>query len=229
MAKTDAATEAKAAKKAINDKFGEFIPDGSDPVKKHEQWVSVLSKGGEKIDDETLLRALTIAKTAGIDILSGSIYIDGEDVIIGIDGLVDIADKTGKYGGTSKVEYEFGENKEVISCTVGIYKLLGDNVVEPEQVVYMDEYDTKTGMWAEAAEGGKKRTMIKKVALAHVIRASFSTSAGFYIPEEMDGKKAKSVKKTQSEMESNIEKALAANRKKGKTEVKKITPKKVKS
>lgn len=228
MAKTDAATEAKKRKSEIKSKFGEFIPDGSDPESIYNQWVSAFFGKDEQVDEDILFRALTMAKLAGIDIRGGLLYAKDGNVIINIDGLVAIADKTGQYGGTNKVEYGTDANgKEFV--TVGIYKIIGEHVLTPEQIVFMEEYDTGDGLWADAKDGGKKKSMLKKVGLAHVIRASFTTCAGLYIPEEVDGKKAKSVKKTQSEMETNIEKALAANKKKGKTEVKKITPKKVKS
>jgi hypothetical protein len=73
MAQTDAATKAKAEKKALTDKFGEFIPDGTDPVTLYKQWVSALFPPAgedvlqgdptrEKPDDELLFQALTMAK-----------------------------------------------------------------------------------------------------------------------------------------------------------------------
>lgn len=228
MAKTDAATEAKKRKNEIKSKFGEFIPDGTDPESIYNQWVSAFFGKDEQVDEDILFRALTMAKLAGIDIRGGLLYAKDGNVIINIDGLVAIADKTGQYGGTNKIEYGKDANdKEFV--TVGIYKIIGEHVLTPEQIVYMEEYDTGEGLWADAKDGGKKKSMLKKVGLAHVIRASFTTCAGLYIPEEVDGKKSKSIKKTQSEMESNIEKALAKNKKKGKSEIEKIKPKKVKS
>lgn len=229
MAKTDAATEAKKRKAEIKSKFGEFIPDGTDPEHIYNQWVSALFGKDEQPDDDILFRALTMAQLANIDIRGGLLYISDGNVIINIDGLVAIADKTGQYGGTSKVEYKMdAAGSKVESVTVGIYKVIGEHVLTPEQIVFMEEYDTGTGLWAEAKDGGKKKTMLKKVGLAHAIRASFTTCAGLYIPEEVDGKKAKSVKKTQSEMETNIEKALAKNRKNGKSAIEKTKPKAVK-
>ena len=112
--------------------------------------------------------------------------------------------------------------------TVGIYKVIGEHVLTPEQIVFMEEYDTGTGLWAEASDGGKKLSMLKKVGLAHVIRASFTTCAGLYIPEEVDGQRKKTVKKTQSEMESNINAALKKQRKNGESNIKSIKAKAVK-
>jgi hypothetical protein len=226
MAKTDAATEAKKRKTELKSKFGEFIPDGSDPEQLYKQWVSALFGKDEEADDDLLFRALTMAKLAGIDIRGGLLYIKDGNVIINIDGLVAIADKTGQYGGTSKVEYQYDENQKAKSVIVGIYKIIGEHVLTPEQIVMMDEYDTGDGLWADAKDGGKKLSMLKKVGLAHVIRASFTTCAGLYIPEEVSGVAKKKVAKTQSEMETNIEKALAKNRKKGQSNIETIKPKK---
>ena len=182
MAKTDAATEAKKRKNELKSQFGEFIPEGSDPEQLYKQWVSALFSKDEEPDDEILFRALTMAKLAGIDIRGGLLYIKDGNVIINIDGLVAIADKTGQYGGTSKVEYQYDENQKAKSVIVGIYKIIGEHVLTPEQIVMMDEYDTGDGLWADAKDGGKKLSMLKKVGLAHVIRASCTTCAGLYIP-----------------------------------------------
>jgi hypothetical protein len=241
MADTTAATEAKKLKKELTDQFGEFIPDGTDPATLYKQWVSALfpvkdentlagDPTREEPDNELLFQALTMAKLANIDVRSGLLYIKDGKVIINIDGLVAIADQTGQYGGTSKVDYHFDENKKVESVTVGIYKVIGEHVLTPEQVVYMDEYDTGEGLWLDAKEGGKKRSMLKKVGLAHAIRASFTVCAGLYIPEEVGhGRKPKAdAEKKKTEMQTNIEKALAKNRKKGKSSIEDTKVKKAK-
>lgn len=239
MAQTDAATKAKAQKKALTDQFGEFIPDGTDPINLYKQWVSALfppkdenTLAGEPTretpDDELLYQALTMAKLANIDVRSGLLYIKDGKVIINIDGLVAIADQTGQYGGTSKVQYHFDENKKVESVTVGIYKIISEHVLTPEQVVYMDEYDTGEGLWLDAKDGGKKRSMLKKVGLAHAIRASFTVCAGLYIPEEIGKGTRKTKDDVKSDMQINIEKALAKNKKSGKSNIESITPKKAK-
>jgi hypothetical protein len=228
MAQTDAATKAKARKTELKNKFGEFIPDGVDPEFIYNQWTSALFAKDATPDDDILFRALTMAQLANIDIRGGLLYISDDNVIINIDGLVAIADKTGQYGGTNKVEYHMDKtNSKVESVTVGIYKVIGDHVLTPEQIVYMDEYDTGTGLWAEAKDGGKKKSMLKKVGLAHAIRASFTTCAGLYIPEEVDRSKSSGkAKKSPSEMQTNIEKALAKNRKNGKSNIESTKPKK---
>lgn len=228
---TQAATDAKKRKSELKAQFGEFIPDGQDAEKLYKQWINAIFpvKSEETLagdptrdepDDELLFQALTMAKLANIDIRSGLLYVKEGKVIINIDGLVAIADQTGKYGGTSKVEYQYDDNKQVESVIVGIYKVIGEHVLTPEQMVFMEEYDTGEGLWQDAKDGGKKKTMLKKVGLAHAIRASFTVCAGLYIPEEVGSGTRKTKDDAKSEMQTNIEKSLAKKKKAGESNLK---------
>lgn len=230
---TKAASQAKARNAELRKLFGEFIPDGSDPQKIYDQWNAALfgdrqlAEGKNK--DEILLFALNQAKIAGIDLrVAGQMWINEEGkVITTIEGMVTIAEKTEKYGGTTRPEYEFGDDgKTIVSCTMGVHKLLGDQVVISEQTVYFDEYDTGEGFWM-AAPDGKPKTMIKKVAHAHCLRASFSMCNGMYIAEEV-AKDVKPPKDRKTDMQANIEKSLAKKKKAGKSNLKTMKPKTVK-
>lgn len=230
---TTAATEAKQENARLRKLFGDYIPAGTDPQAIYNQWCAALFGDRELKDeskkDETLLFALGQAKIAGIDLrVAGQMWIneDGK-VITTIEGMVTIAEKTGKYGGTTRPEYEFGEDgKTIVSCTMGIHKLLGDHLVVSEQTVYFDEYDTKEGFWQDAPLG-KPKTMIKKVAHAHCLRASFSMCNGLYIAEEV-AKDVKPAKDQKSDMQSKIEAGLAKKKKAGKSNLKAIKAKPVK-
>lgn len=225
MADTTAATKARKLRAELTKDFGSYLEKGADIEESYKQWCKSLF-GNDEPNTETLLFALSQAKIAGIDLrVPGQMYIQDGNVIISIEGLVTIAEKTGQYGGTTRPEYEEADGK-IISCTIGIYKIIGEHVLTSEQTVYFEEYDTGEGMWKPAEEGGKPRTMIKKVALAHAIRASFSVCNGLYVPEEVE-KKTKT-EKTRAKMEDNITKALAAHKKKGTSPVKTTKAKAVK-
>lgn len=234
---TKAATEAKQRNAELRKSFGEFIPDGSDPQKIYDQWNAALFGDRELKEglnrDEILLFALNQAKIAGIDLrVAGQMWINEEGkVITTIEGMVTIAEKTGKYGGTTRPEYEFGDDgKTIVSCTLGVHKLLGDHLVVSEQTVYFDEYDTGEGFWM-AAPDGKPKTMIKKVAHAHCLRASFSMCNGMYIAEEVEKGVAKTGKtrdQQKDEMQDRINKGLAKKKAAGKSNLKAIKPKPVK-
>lgn len=232
MADTKAATEARKVKAELTKKFGAYVEAGEDIETAYKQWSKSLF-GADEPDDEILMFALSQAKIAGIDLrVAGQMYVQDGNVITNIEGLVTIAEKTGQYGGTTRPEYEEAGEK-IISCTVGVFKIIGEHVLTSEQTVYFDEYDTGEGMWKPASEGGKPRTMIKKVALAHAIRASFSTCNGMYVPEEVAKKKKDDGEtpraKTRAKMETNIEKALKAHKKKGTSPVKTTKTKAVKA
>jgi len=220
---TKAATEAKKRNAEIRSMFREFIPEGSDPQKIYDQWNAGLFGDRQlaegKNRDEILLFALGQAKIAGIDLrVAGQMWINEEGkVITSIEGMVTIAEKTEKYGGTTRPEYEFGEDdKTIVSCTMGIHKLLGDHLVVSEQTVYFDEYDTGEGFWET-----KPKTMIKKVAHAHCLRASFSMCNGMYIAEEVEkAAPAKPKDAAKEDLQAKIEKSLAAKKKAGKTNTK---------
>lgn len=219
---TKAATAAKQRNAEIRKTFGEFVPDGVDPQKIYDQWNAALfgdrqlAEGKNK--DEILLFALGQAKIAGIDLrVAGQMWINEEGkVITSLEGMVTIAEKTNKYGGTTRPEYEFGEDgKTIVACTMGIHKLLGDHLVVSEQTVYFDEYTTGEGFWES-----KPKTMIKKVAHAHCLRASFSMCNGMYIAEEVEKSVPKSKDSQKDDMQAQIEKSLAKKKKAGKTNVK---------
>jgi len=195
---TKEATEARKRKAELKRRFGDFIRPNEDPEGVYEQWCKALfidlDKDGKPIVDDGLLHfALQQAKAAGIDPrVPGQIYIQQGKVIIGIQGLVAIAENTGNYGGTTKPEFEISEAGKILSCSIGVHKVVHGNVIVSHQEVDFKEYTTGKGFWKEDdpteddPEQGKPKTMIKKVAHAHALRATFSVCAGLYIAEEME-------------------------------------------
>lgn len=240
VSQTAAATEARkkqAAKKRaesqIMKRYGEFLPaNAPDPVQVYNLWKKSIF-GDEPADDTIMYFIVAQAKAAGIDVrVPKQIYAIPYEVynkatkqkekkwtvITGIEGLVTIAENTGMYGGTTKPEYEFGtyadgepDYNKIISCTIGVHKIVQGVPVSSFQTVYFDEYDTGKNLWKRSdatkrkqiwkdnkpteqyediRDGGKPKTMIKKVALAHALRATFSACAGLNIPEEVDHRDA---------------------------------------
>lgn len=196
-------------KRVVRTRFGEYIPKGADPVKLYRLWkASIFSADPDKVDDQVMLFVLAQAKAAGIDpTVPKQIYAlpfntkvkdeYGKDtgkwatkfnIVIGIDGMVTIAENTGQYGGTTRPEYEFEKDANgnlnydrLISCSIGVHKVVQGVLVTSEQTVFFDEYDTGKNLWTS-----KPKTMLKKVALAHAIRAAFSATKGLSIAEELD-------------------------------------------
>lgn len=195
MSKTAKATEARKKKALIRRRFKEFLPDDVDPIKVYREWKNAMvapAKDGSEPDDSFLYFMLSQANAAGIDprvprqIQAVPFWNKDASrydwtVIIQIEGLVTIAENTGMYGGTTKPEYEFGDDGQPISCTVGVHKIVQGVPATSFQTVYFDEYDTGKNLWRS-----KPKTMLKKVAHAHALRATFSACAGMYVAEEME-------------------------------------------
>lgn len=198
-------------KALIKRKYKEFLPEGVDPERVYLQWTKSIF-GNAKPDDSIMYFILSQAKAAGIDArVPRQIYAvpyrtfnkttnqweERFTIIIGIEGMVTIAERTGAYGGVKALEYEFEtgddgkiDRSKVVSCTVTITKVVKGILVESTQTVYFDEYfvagrTNAAGKYIQSMWETKPKTMIKKVGLAHCFRASFSACAGLYIDEEM--------------------------------------------
>lgn len=206
---TDAQKRAVAVreqKKVIRGRFGDFLPKGADPIKMYRLWKGAIFPDPDKASDDVMLFVLAQAQAAGIDpTVPKQIYAlpfntkvkDSEgreswvtkfNIVVGIEGMVTIAENTGQYGGTTRPEYEFeqtadgrDDRKRPISCTIGVHKVVKGILTTSEQTVYFDEYTTGKNLWVS-----KPLTMLKKVALAHALRASFSALKGLSIAEEFD-------------------------------------------
>ena len=222
----------KTEEQKIQKRYGEFLPENAaDPLAIYKLWQRSIF-GDAQPDDSIMYFVVAQAKAAGIDArVPRQIYAlpfkhnfkdatgkwqseTNYTVIIGIEGLVTIAENTGQYGGSTKPEYEFGVDdngnvdlNEVISCSIGVHKIVQGVPVTSFQTVYFDEYTTGKNLWRRSdtvkekkeykdniptgkvttiPDGGKPKTMLKKVALAHALRATFSACAGLYVAEEMD-------------------------------------------
>lgn len=225
------------AELSIVKRYGEFLPPQADPVAVYQLWKkSIFGEFYEDADDSIMYFIVAQAKLAGIDVrMPKQIYAipfnksykdaDGNwqkkkewTVITGIDALTAIAERTGKFGGFTKPEYEFGttndpdnfgqdDTSKIISCTIGVHKIVQGVQTTSYATAYFDEYDTgknlwrpvdatkekdvyengrKTGEKEEVSDGGKPKTMIAKVARAQALRAAFPACAGMYVAEEME-------------------------------------------
>lgn len=211
-------------------RYGEFLPSNSvDPIGVYRLWKqSIFAElpDGIEADDTILYFVVSQARAAGIDPrVPRQIYaIPYKNkktgtvkwtVIIGVEGMVTIAENTGSFGGFTKPEYEFGvkptdpahpesfgepDYTKIISCTIGVQKVVQGIVTTSYATAYFDEYDTGKNLWAPAdggtrknregeeykLAGGKPKSMIAKVAKVQALRQTFSACAGLYVAEEID-------------------------------------------
>lgn len=208
-----------------------------DPVAIYQLWKkSIFGEFYEDADDTIMYFIVSQAKLAGIDVrIPKQIYAipfnkkykdaDGKwqtkkewTVITGIEGLTTIAERTGQYGGCTEPKYEFAMKSQeegfgepdydkIISCTVGVHKIVQGVSNISYATAYFDEYTTGKNLWRPAnatkeideykngqktgqrltvPDGGKPKTMIAKVARAQALRAAFSACAGMYVAEEVE-------------------------------------------
>jgi len=197
------AAKTRDKKKVIRRRYGEFIPKGGDPVAFYKQWKASIFADPDDADDETMYFVLAQANALGIDpTVPKQIYAlpfntknkktqqyeKKYNIVIGIEAMIAIADRTGQYGGTTKPEYEYAIDQDgkaqldaLISCTIGVHKIVQGVLVTSEQTVYFEEYTTGYNLWKS-----KPKTMLKKVALAHALRATFSALKAVNISEELE-------------------------------------------
>lgn len=164
------------AEMSIIKRYGEFLPSNAvDPVGVYKMWKkSIFAElpDGIEADDTIMYFVVSQARAAGIDPrVPNQIYaipyknnktgVVKWTVIVGMQGMVTIAENTGQFGGFTKPEYEFGvkvdkENPDsfgepdydkIISCTVGAQKVVQGIVTTSYATVYFDEYTTDKNLW----------------------------------------------------------------------------------
>lgn len=235
--------------------------NAADPVAVYKLWKkSIFGEFYEDADDTIMYFIVAQAKMAGIDVrIPKQIYAipfnkkykdsDGKwqtkkewTVITGIEGLTTIAERTGQYGGCTKPEYEFGtinteegfgqdDPSKIVSCTVGVHKIVQGVATTSYATAYFDEYDTGKNLWRPAdatrekqvykdgrptgevevvPDGGKPKTMIAKVARAQALRAAFSACAGMYVAEEVERGEVVDGEMVTPDIENNISEVKSA-------------------
>ena len=95
-------------------------------------------------------------------------------IFIGRDGLLAIAHRSAVFDG---LESGIRTNGNTISAWARVYRKDMSHPFEDE--VFLEEYTTNQNLWKT-----KPKTMLQKVAEAHVLRKAFSVS-GLYSPEEV--------------------------------------------
>ncbi|MBI5117619.1 recombinase RecT [Candidatus Poribacteria bacterium] len=233
----------------------------ADPIQVYKLWKkSIFGEFYEEADDTIMYFVVAQAKLAGIDVrLQKQIYAipfkkkfkdsDGQwqekkewTVITGIDALTRIAESTGSFGGFTEPKYEFAmksqedgfgepDYNKIISCTVGVHKVVQGVLTTSYATAFFDEYDTGKNLWKPAnatkekkiykdnrptgevenvPDGGKPKTMIAKVARVQALRAAFPACGGMYVAEEMERAEPIDGDIVTPDIESNIKEVKSA-------------------
>lgn len=158
-------------------------------------------KGSSKVFEPTdveLEYFLEVCKTTGLNPITKQIYPiyrSGKlTIITGIDGLRSIAEKTGRYGGSSKAEYEYAPvplattnptgatNPKLLGASIKVYKVMSPGfLVETEASIRWNEYyDDRSPM-----HKAMPHVMAGKIAEALALRKAFPNCGQVYIEEEV--------------------------------------------
>jgi phage recombination protein Bet len=151
------------------------------------------SRAKDTTDSEFRVFMLMAAKY-GLDPLVGQIWCnkfpkkDGgfypAQIFVGYHGLLEIANREDRLVGM-ETRCTYDDKGNLTGAIATVWKKGCDKPFVAE--VDLDEYSApyKNPLWKTPKEGGKPKTMIKKVAAVQALRMAFNLS-GLYIPEEFD-------------------------------------------
>lgn len=132
-------------------------------------------------NDSQFALFLQVCKSRGLDPFTKQVYYTPQGVIVSIDGLRAIADRTGAYapGGT---KFEYDDNKNLVAAHVTVKKLVAGTWHEVEASAYYEEYRGGSPIWKKMP-----RVMLEKCSESRALRKAFPADlSGLYSPEEMD-------------------------------------------
>jgi phage recombination protein Bet len=132
-------------------------------------------------NDSQLALFLQVCKTRGLDPFSRQVHWTSQGIIVGIDGLRAIADRTDRYvPGNTNLEMD-GDGR-IVAAHVTVKKLVAGSWHEITESAYMAEYSGRSPIWTKMP-----RVMLSKCAEARALRRAFpSDMSGLYSQEEMD-------------------------------------------
>jgi phage recombination protein Bet len=132
-------------------------------------------------NDAQLALFLQVCKSRGLDPFTKQVYYTPQGVIVSIDGLRAIADRTGAYApGATRFEYD--DQKNLVAAHVTVKKLVAGTWHEVEASAYYEEYRGGSPIWKKMP-----RVMLEKCSESRALRKAFPADlSGLYSPEEMD-------------------------------------------
>ena len=131
--------------------------------------------------DAQLALFLQTCKSRSLDPFTKQVYFTPQGIIVSIDGLRAIAERTGAYA-PGPTRYEYDDAKALAAAYVTVKKLVGGSWHEVEESAFIEEYRVSSPIWKKMP-----RVMLAKGAVARALRRAFSSDlSGLYAAEEMD-------------------------------------------
>lgn len=125
-----------------------------------------------------------ICKSTGLNPLKREIWCiktsRGVQIMTGIQGYFTVANKHPQYDGMSEPEFEYDENKKLVSCKVAVYRK--DRKYPVVAKVFLNEYFKPSPIWQQMTH-----VMLAKCAKSVALRESFPIELnGTYTEDELD-------------------------------------------
>lgn len=131
--------------------------------------------------DAQLALFLQTCKSRGLDPFVKQVYFTPQGIIVSIDGLRAIAERTGTYA-PGPTRYELDDSRGLVAAYVTVRKLVAGQWFDIEESAFYDEYRGGSPIWKKMP-----RVMLAKCAEARALRRAFSADlSGLYAAEEMD-------------------------------------------
>jgi phage recombination protein Bet len=146
-----------------------------------EQLETIKATVARGANDTQLALFLEVCKSRGLDPFVKQVYYTPQGVIVSIDGLRAIAERTGAYA-PGPTRYEYGSEGQLVAAYVTVRKLVASTWHEVEESAYLEEYRGSSPIWRRMP-----RVMLAKCAESRALRRAFASDlSGLYSAEEMD-------------------------------------------
>ena len=132
-------------------------------------------------NDAQLALFLQVCKSRGLDPFVKQVYFTPQGIIVSIDGLRAIAERTNCYA-PGATRYEYDDSKHLVAAFVSVKKFVNGTWFDVEESAFYEEYRGSSPIWKKMP-----RVMLAKCAEARALRRAFSSDlSGLYAAEEMD-------------------------------------------
>lgn len=132
-------------------------------------------------NDSQLALFLQVCKSRNLDPFTKQVYFTPQGIIVSIDGLRAIAERTNCYA-PGATRYEYDDSKNLVAAFVSVKKFVNGTWFDVEESAFYEEYRGSSPIWKKMP-----RVMLAKCAEARALRRAFSSDlSGLYAAEEMD-------------------------------------------
>lgn len=131
--------------------------------------------------DAQLALFLQTCRSRGLDPFTKQVFYTQQGILVSIDGLRAIAERTGTYA-PGPTRFEYDDKGNLVAAFVTVRKLVAGTWFDLEESAYLEEYMGSSPIWK-----AKKRVMLSKCAESRALRRGWSSElSGLYESSELD-------------------------------------------